>query len=106
MIMDNGTIHDDDDAVRFIRNCLPQEMKEKFDDDDILYVIDLIYDFYDSSGFLSLDDEASVEINEEQLIRYVVKNARQDGIKHFETDEITFIVQGELDYCDSIHLFE
>ena len=34
--------YDDDEAVRFIQNYLPQEMKGKFKDDDILYILDLI----------------------------------------------------------------
>jgi hypothetical protein len=106
--MSDEIIHDDDDAVKFIRNYLPQEMKENLDDDDILYIIDVIYDFYDASGFFDGDgdDDATVEIDEELLIQYVEKNARKDGIRHFEPDEIALIVQGELEYCDSIHLFE
>ena len=35
--------YDDDEAVRFIQNYLPQEMKGNFKDDDILYILDLIY---------------------------------------------------------------
>ena len=38
-------IYDEDDAVRFIRNYLPQELKEKFSDDDNNYIVDLIYEF-------------------------------------------------------------
>ncbi|MDR1602297.1 MAG: hypothetical protein LBS42_07715 [Tannerella sp.] len=108
--MSDERIHDDDEAVRFIRNCLPQEMKENVSDDDILYIIDVIYDFYDVSGFLDEDgeedDDATVEIDEDLLIQYVEKSARKDGVRHFALDEIALIVQGELAYCESIHLIE
>lgn len=40
--------YDEDDAVKFIRNFLPGEVASKFSDDDINYVIDLIYEFYES----------------------------------------------------------
>ncbi|MDR1331216.1 MAG: hypothetical protein LBK07_03850 [Tannerella sp.] len=97
--MNDDTTYNDDDAIRFIRNYLPQDMKEKFSDDDIIYIIDLISDFCDSSGYLDFDDDTVVDIDEDELIMYVEKNARRDGVTHFERDEIMFIVQGELEYC-------
>ncbi|MDL2256142.1 hypothetical protein LJC44_03140 [Parabacteroides sp. OttesenSCG-928-G06] len=101
-------LYDEDDSVRFIQNYLPQEMKGKFSDDDINYIVDLVYDFYDSKGFLSdeSDDEGDIEIDEDELIQYVIKNAKKDGVGKFEPEEVTFIVQGELEYCDSINMFD
>ncbi|MDF9828699.1 hypothetical protein [Parabacteroides sp. PF5-6] len=99
--------YDEDDSVKFIRNYLPLELKEKFSDDDINYIVDLIYDFYDSKGYLSdEDEEGDIEIDEDELIAYVVKNAKKDGVGKFDAEEIMFIVQGELEYCDSIDMFE
>ena len=101
-------IYDDDEAVKFIQNYLPQELKEKFSDDDINYIIDLIYEFYESKGYFDDDDDddAYVDIDEEELIQYVINNAQKDGIGKYTTEEIAFIVQGELEYCESIDLFE
>ena len=45
-------IYDEDDSVAFIQNYLPQELKGKFSNDDINYIVDLIYEFYESKGFL------------------------------------------------------
>lgn len=100
-------VYDDDDSVKFIQNYLPQELKGKFSNDDITYIVDLIYEFYESKGFLDedSDDEGNVEIDEEELITFVVKNAKKDGIGKFTPEEIAFIVQGEMEYCDSIHMF-
>ena len=97
--------YDDDEAVKFIRNYLPQELKEKFSDDDIIYIIDLIYEFIESKGFVE-EDDAVVEFDEDELIGFVMQNAQKDEVGKFTTEEITFIVQGELEYCDSINLFE
>ena len=105
---DGMLIYDEDDSVKFIQNYLPQEMKGKFSNDDINYIVDLVYDFYESKGFMNEDPEkdADVEIDEEELIAYVIKNAKKDGVGKFEAEEISFIVQGELEYCDSINMFE
>jgi hypothetical protein len=100
-------IYDDDEAVKFIQNFLPQELKGKFSDDDINYLVDLIYEFYESKGYFGSDDEDKVvEIDEDELIQYVIKNAQKDGVGKFKTEEISLIVQGELEYCESIDLFE
>jgi len=35
-----------------------------------------------------------------------IKNAKRNGFTNFEPDEIQFVVQGELGYCDSLGMFE
>ena len=103
-----GIEYDEDEAVKFIQNSLPQEMKGKFSDDEINYVIDVIYDFYEDKGFMdaSVSEDALVEIDEDEIINYVLKNTRKDKVRDFSEEEITFIVQGELKYCDTLDIFE
>ena len=101
--------YDEDDSIKFIQNYLPQELKGKFSNDDINYIVDLIYDFYNSSGYMdddSADSDGDIEVDEDELIEYVIKNAKEDGIGKFVADEITFIVRGELEYCESIDMFD
>ena len=101
-------VYDEDNAVKFIQNYLPQDLKGKFSNDDINYIVDLIYEFYESEGYMneSPDDETEIEIDEDKLINYVIENAKKDGVGKYSADEITFIVQGELEYCESIHMFD
>jgi DNA-directed RNA polymerase specialized sigma54-like protein len=105
---DDLLIYDEDDSVKFIQNYLPQELKDKFSNDDINYIVDLVYEFYESKGFLNEDPEkdTEVEIDEEELVAFVIKNANKDGVGRFEAEEIQFLVQGELEYCDSINMFD
>jgi len=108
MSNDKELNYDEDDSVKFIRNYLPQELKEKFSDDDINYIVDLIYEYYDSKGYIDedTDDEADIEIDEDELIAFVIKEAEKDDVGKYKPDEITFIIQGELEYCDSIDMFD
>lgn len=100
-------IYDETESVKFIQNYLPQELKDKFSDDDINYIVDLIYEFYDSKGYMDMDDDdTDIEIDEDELTEFVVKNALKDKVGKFEAEEIAFVVQGELAYCDSIHVFD
>ncbi|ERJ72971.1 hypothetical protein [Porphyromonas sp. oral taxon 278] len=102
--------YDDAASVAFIRNYIPQELKELLSDDDIVYFVDLIYDYYESRGYISDDDDLSdeepIEVDEDELVDYVVRNAKKDGVGKFDPDQIRFIVQGELEYCESINLFD
>lgn len=103
---ENDLNYDDDEAVAFIKNSLPQDLKEKFSDDDINYIIDLIYEFYESKGFMNGPDDSDVEFDEDELVRFVVSNAQKDGFGKYEEEEIMYVIQGELGYCESIGLFE
>jgi len=46
-----------------------------------------------------------VEIDEDELLAYVIDNANRDAVRDFSEEEIEAIVAGELAYCDSLNLF-
>jgi len=106
MTEEKDFLYDYEDAVKFILNYLPDNIKSKFTNDDIYYILDLIDEFNESKGFLEGDDDKEIEINEDELIAFVVKNALSDNVGKYDADDIAFIVQGELEYCDSIGFFE
>ena len=66
------SIFDDAEAVKFIQEHLPIDAKDKFTDDEVLYISDVIFDYYESNGYL--DDEDAVDIDMEDLTEYVIKN--------------------------------
>lgn len=98
--------YDEDYSVRFIQEHLPEEMKGEFSDDEINYIVDLIYEFYEEKGFLDEGDDSDIEIDEDELIDYVIENASNDDIREYTEDQIEAIVVGELAYCETLNLFE
>ena len=84
--------------LAFIRTQLPSDVKKFYSDKDILYMMDLIVDYYVSRGILdSTDDE--VEINLETVAEHVCKRAKEEGFcSTFNPDEVFFIVQADLDF--------
>ena len=99
-------LYDEDDAVKFIQDFLPKEVASKFSGDDINYIIDLVYEFYESKGYMDENCDGEVDIIEDELIEYVITNARKNGFTQFSEDEVEMVVQGELGYCESLGLFE
>ncbi|KUK75544.1 MAG: Uncharacterized protein XD92_1547 [Proteiniphilum acetatigenes] len=98
--------YDEDDSLKFIQDHLPEEMKNEFSDDEINYIVDLIYEFYEEKGFLDENDDTEIEIDEDELLEYIIKNARKDAIREYSDEQIEAIVSGELAYCDTLNLFD
>ena len=84
--------------LAFIRTQLPSDVKKFYSDKDILYMMDLIVDYYYTSGILeSKEDE--VEIDLEEAAGYVCKRAKDEGFcSSFNPAEVFFIVQADLDF--------
>lgn len=98
--------YDEDDSLKFIQQYLPEEMQNAFSDDEINYIVDLVYEFYEEKGFLDESDDSEIEIDEEELLEYIFENAREDDIREYTDEQIEAIVAGELAYCDTLNLFE
>lgn len=102
--MEDDLKFDEDNAIKFIREYIPQSVSEKYDDDEILFVIDTIWDWYERNGYLTLDanvtDEESVDIS--KLVAYVRKEVANDGELVMDPDDIGLIVEGEVKYEESI----
>ena len=88
---------DDEKTIAYIKERLPQELKEKFSDDVFYYFLDTIYDYYDKSGILDSDSEyIDIDINE--IAEFIAKEAKKNNIGDFDPEELYFIVEGELAY--------
>lgn len=95
---------DDEKTIEFIKNYLPQDLKEKFTDDDLYYILDLIVDYYTTSGCLDAqpDEEGYINIDQDEIVNYIVKEAAKDGIDLSNPTMCSFVVQGEMEYGNSL----
>ena len=62
---DDFLLEDEDDqkTIEFIKNYLPQDLKDKFTEDDLYYILDVIVDYYTSSGCLDVQPDEEGYIN-------------------------------------------
>ena len=88
---------DETEAIKYILDNA--ETFRKYDDDQILNVIDIIWDYYEDNGFLdiSLDDDDS-EVDSEALIKHVAKMLRKDKGSCIAEEDVAPIVLAELAY--------
>ncbi|MBO5053359.1 MAG: hypothetical protein J6C44_03855 [Muribaculaceae bacterium] len=103
---------DEDLAIQFIRDHVDPAVLKDMDDDIILDIIDIIWDYYEDHGMLNitLDDDDSDEIDLDQLTRHAVKLLRKSnpslGRSKESADELSnnvrLIIQAELQYEDTL----
>ena len=96
---------DDARAVEFIQKYLPQDLKDKFTEDDLYYILDLIAEYYTSSECLDAEpyEEGYIDIDLDEVVDYVVKQAKKEGeMGPYNPEDVFFVVQGEMEYADSL----
>lgn len=85
---------DEVQAVKYIKSRLGKEKAERYDDDDILLVIDAMYDYYE-------DHEDGDESDDEYfngMLAYVKNAMRKDKDNVVEIEDIPTIVNAEIEY--------
>jgi len=95
---------DDEKTIEFIKAYLPQDLKEKFSDDELYYFLDLIDEYYAESGILDAQPDADgyVSVDLDEIVKYIVKEAKHDEQGEYDPEEVLFVVQGEMEYGNSL----
>lgn len=95
---------DDARTVEFIKSYLPQDYKETFSDDDLYYFLDVIVEYYATSGVLDAapDADGCIEIDIDKVTDYVVKQAKKDKMGDFDPEAVRWVVEGEMEYGESL----
>ncbi|MCR4920437.1 MAG: hypothetical protein K5945_01835 [Bacteroidaceae bacterium] len=95
---------DDRLTVEYIRAYLPQELKERFTDEDLYYFLDVLVDYYTNSGILDAapDKDGYIDIDVDAIAAHLAKQAKHDKIGDFSPDELRWVVEGEMEYGESL----
>ena len=95
---------DDRRTVEFIKNYLPQELKEKFPEDILYYFLDVLVDYYAQSGILEAEPDADgyIDIDIEAIAQHLAQQAQKDKMGEFSPEDLRWVVEGEMEYADSL----
>jgi len=101
---------DEQSAIKYIRTRLPEEWRDRYDDDQILNVIDIIWDFYEDNGMLdistALDDGGDDDPGIDEIVAHATKLLRKDNGNEILSEHVAPIVEAELEYEESINIDE
>jgi len=101
---DDLLVYDEDEAVKFIMNHLASEGKNGIDDMKVEYVLDVIYEYYDENGLIDEDTAEEASIDEEDMLKFVMKCISKDKMDLTE-DDVESILEAEYEYGKSIGIY-
>lgn len=75
----------------------------QYDEDELLNIIDMIWDWYEDNGLLEIDTDADDEdINVDALVKYVKKMLARDRDAQVDQADVETLVMAELNYEQSL----
>lgn len=91
-------------AVAFINDRLREAGRKPYPEDEVLNVIDMIWDFYEENGLLNVDtaDDDTDDDIEPDMIDYVTRMLRKDKGASIAPEDVPLMVRAEVDYEDSV----
>ncbi|MBQ2292785.1 MAG: hypothetical protein II245_03815 [Bacteroidaceae bacterium] len=92
---------DDRLTVEYIQSYLPQDLKDKFTEEELYYFIDVIGEYY-VDLLEKHSGEEDIDIDVEEVAEYVARQAKKDKIGDFSPEDLRWIVDGELEYGESL----
>lgn len=99
--------YDDDAAIAFIMKRLPDNLKSVIDEDDVQYLLDVMYEYYETNNFLDEETDETVEIAEEDLLQYILVTAKKDGmdVAKYTAENIQVLLDIEYEYSKSLGVY-
>lgn len=98
--IDDELLMDEEETRRemaFIRKQLPQDMKDKYSDEQLLWMLDEIVEYYVSSGVLDTNDD-EIDIDMEKVAAYVCEQSLKQSRGELDPQEVSFVVEADLDF--------
>lgn len=94
---------DDARTVEYIKTHLPQELKDKFSEEELYYFLDTIVEYYAESGILDAqpDKDGCIDIDMEAIAQHLAKQAKKDKMGEYDADDLRWIVEAEMDYAET-----
>lgn len=93
---------EDAKEVAFIRTYIGPELSDTLEDDDIFYVIDLVAEYFETEFKDEPDADGFVDVDVETIAKYITKKAKKEGMGPYEADDLTLLVNAELEYNETL----
>lgn len=93
---------EDAQEVAFIQNYIGQELNEKFTEDDIYYILDVIGEYFEKEFKGEPDEDGFVDIDIDKIAAFVNKKAKKEGMPAYENDDLVVVVSAELEYNEQL----
>lgn len=95
---------DESKAIEFMRAHVDANISDLYDDDQLLNIIDIIWDFYEESGMLDMNTAFSDDNDPtvDEIVVHVTKMLSKDKGAVVSRNHIAPLVEAEIAYEESI----
>lgn len=95
--------YEEQDAIAYIRSKTGFTA-ERYDDDQILNIIDIIWDWQEANGFLEIDadDDDDDDIDIDDLTAHAIHLLRKDSGNIVAEADVRPIVEAELEFEETV----
>jgi len=88
---------DDRLTVEYIQGYLPQDVKDKFTEEDLYYFLDVLCEYY-TKLIEKAGATEDIDIDVEAVAKHLAKQAKKDRQGDFDPEDLRWVVDAELDY--------
>ncbi len=96
---------DDSEAIRFILNILPAELRPRVSEDDVQYILDLICDYYEENNLIDDENVSEASIAEDDMLNSIWGTTKKEKIVNLDEDQVAAILDAEFEYGKSIGIY-
>lgn len=91
-------------AVEFMNRRLTENGREPYDEDEVINIIDMIWDYYEENGLLEIESDPDDDFDdvESEVVDYVTRMLRKDKNAVVDVQDVPLLVKAEMDYEDSV----
>ena len=98
---------DENKAIAHMRKAIAESESQKYSDDELLNLIDIIWDFYEQNGLLDVDlnddeEDDDPEAMISDLVDYAKRMIKKDRRATLDLELIEPLVKAEIEYEDSL----
>lgn len=88
--------------IDFIRQALPKDVAEKYDEEKLFYIHDLIEEYLAQTDVLDSepDEDGFVNIEIDAITAFIASKAKAENMGGFDENDLSLIVEADLSYGD------
>lgn len=100
-------MYDENEAVAYMRKAIENSGSTGiYDDDELLNLVDIIWDFYEQNGLLDIDADDDADDDNDSLLPdlldYANRMIKKDKSAKLDPADIEPLVKAEIEYEDSL----
>ena len=100
-------VYDEQEAIRYILEHIPEQDKQNLTEDTVGDVLDFVDDFYEQSDLYNEETETALEgeVDESDLLQFVLDKVEEEHLQ-LSDEQVQLILTFEFEYGCSIGVYE